>query len=93
MSKRLITAVLTAGFAMGLAATAHADRINAEVCRAVMAAGVNPYNPSDSYALDMLERYPNMTYNQAKDVVVNAYRSVHFHENPMCDGITLPENY
>jgi hypothetical protein len=94
MSKKLITvAVVAVGFATGLAPTAHADGVNAEVCRAVMAAGVNPYDPGDDYALGMVERYPNMTYNQAKDLVVNAYQSVHFHENPMCNGINMPENY
>ncbi|SPM43610.1 Mycobacterium numidiamassiliense ORFan [Mycobacterium numidiamassiliense] len=93
MSKKVMTAAVAAGFAIGLAPTAHADDINREVCLAVMAMGVNPYNPNDHYALNMLERYPNMTYNQANDLVVTAFRSVRFHENPMCNGITIPENY
>ena len=94
MSKKLITAaVVAAGLAIGPAPAAHADDINTEVCRAVMALGANPYDPGDSYAVNMLQRYPDMTYNQAKALVERAYRSVRLHENPMCDGITLPENY
>ncbi|GJN95845.1 hypothetical protein NJB1907f44_26440 [Mycobacterium marinum] len=61
MSKKLITAaVVAAGFAVGLAPTAHADDINREVCLAVMAMGVNPYDPSDHYTLNMLQRYPDI---------------------------------
>ncbi|GJO23495.1 hypothetical protein NJB1507_23680 [Mycobacterium marinum] len=93
MSKRLITAALVAtGFAIGLAPPAQAD-INREVCLAVMAMGVDPYNPSDTYALNMLQRYPDMTYNQANELVKKAFGSVRWHSNPMCDGITIPENY
>jgi hypothetical protein len=55
MSKKLITAALAvAGLVIGLAPTAHADGINTEVCRAVMALGVNPYNPGDNYTVNML---------------------------------------
>jgi hypothetical protein len=94
MSKKQITAaVVAAVLAIGLAPTAHADGINTEVCRAVMALGVNPYNAGDSYTVNMLQRYPDMTYNQAQALVERAYRSVQFHENPMCDGITIPDNY
>ncbi|OBK19393.1 hypothetical protein [Mycobacterium asiaticum] len=93
MSKKLITAaVLAFGVAVGLAPAAHAD-INREVCLAVMAMGVNPYDPSDHYALNMLERYPNMTFNQANDLVKQAFGSVRWHNNPMCNGVTIPENY
>jgi hypothetical protein len=73
-----------------LAPTAHADGINREVCLAVMAMGVNP---SDSYSSGMVERYPGMTYDQAKALVERAYRSVRFHENSMCDGVTIPADY
>ena len=94
MSKKLIPATLVAaGLSIGLAPTAHGDGINTEVCRAVMAMGVNPYNPSDTYTVNMLERYPDMTYNQAKALVERAYRSVQFHENPMCNGVTIPPDY
>jgi hypothetical protein len=94
MSKQLITAALAAaGLVIGLAPTAHADDINTEVCRAVMALGVNPYNPGDSYTVNMLQRYPDMTYNQATALVETAYRSVQFHDNSMCDGVTIPDNY
>jgi hypothetical protein len=94
MSKKLIAAAFAvAGLAIGLAPTAEADGINTEVCRAVMALGVNPYNPSDSYTVNMLQRYPDMTYNQAKALVERAYRSVQLHENSMCDGVTIPDNY
>lgn len=93
MSRKLIAAaVVAAGLAIGLAPTAHAD-INREVCLAVMAMGVDPYNPSDTYALNMLERYPDMTYNQANDLVKKAFGSVRWHNNPMCNGVTIPENY
>jgi hypothetical protein len=93
MSKKLITAAVVAGgLAVGLAPTAHAD-INREVCLAVMAMGVDPYNPSDTYALDMLQRYPDMTYNQANDLVKKAFGSVRWHSNPMCNGITIPDQY
>ncbi|BDB41533.1 MULTISPECIES: hypothetical protein [Mycobacterium] len=93
MSKKLIIgAVVSAGMAVGLAPTAHAD-INAEVCEAVMAYSINPYDPSDHYALNMLQRYPNMTYNQANDLVKKAFGSVRYHDNPMCNGFSLPENY
>jgi hypothetical protein len=34
-----------------------------------------------------------MTYNQANDLVKPVYRSVHYHDNPMCNGITIPDNY
>jgi hypothetical protein len=27
------------------------------------------------------------------DLVERAYRSVQYHENPMCDGIKIPANY
>lgn len=93
MSKKLISAAVVAGgFAIGLAPAAHAD-INREVCLAVMAVGVDPYNPSDNYALNMLDRYPDMTYNQANDLVKKAFGSVRWHNNPMCNGVTIPENY
>ncbi|WP_208022848.1 hypothetical protein, partial [Mycobacterium marinum] len=36
---------------------------------------------------------PDMTYNQANDLVKKAFGSVRWHNNPMCDGITIPENY
>lgn len=94
MSKKLITAaVVAAGLAIAPAPAAHADGINTEVCRAVMAMGINPYDPGDTYTVNMLQRYPDMTYNQAKALVERAYRSVHLHENPMCNGVTIPENY
>lgn len=96
MSKWLSSAAVAAacaGLAAGLAPAAHADRVDTEVCRAVMALGVNPNNPGDSYALNMLQRYPDMTYNQARALVDRAYRSVQLHQNPMCDGITIPDNY
>ena len=92
--KKLIIGGLAA-LALGLvgAPTAHADDIDTEVCLAVMAVGVTPYDYGDTYAANMLQRYPNMTYNQAKALVERAYHSVQFHENPMCNGITIPENY
>ena len=93
MKKLITAAVVAAGLAIGLAPTAHAGDINREVCLAVMALGVNPYDSGDSYAVNMLYRYPNMTYNQAKALVERAYHSVQFHGNPMCNGITIPENY
>lgn len=93
MSKKLIAAAAAAaGLTVGLAPTAHAD-INREVCLAVMAMGVNPYDPNDQYALNMLERYPDMTYNQANDLVKRAFGSVRYHDNSMCNGVTIPENY
>lgn len=93
MRTKLITAVVAAGLALGLAPTAHADDINRQVCLAVMAMGVNPYDPNDHYALTMLQQFPNMTYNQADDLVKTAFRSVRYHDNPMCNGVTIPENY
>ena len=41
----------------------------------------------------MVERYPNTTYNQALDLVTTAYQSVQYHENPMCNGATIPAAY
>ncbi len=94
MSKKLIPAtVVAACLSLGLAPAAHADDINTEVCLAVMALGVNPNNPSDRYAVNMLERYPDMTYNQTKALVERAYISVQYHANPMCNGVTIPPNY
>jgi hypothetical protein len=93
MKRRLISAMLATWGLMSLAPTAYGDDVNTEVCRAVMAMGVNPFNPRDTYAADMLQRYPDMTYNQAKGLVERAYRSVQYHENPMCDGIKIPANY
>lgn len=93
MSKLITAAVVVAGLAIGFAPTAHADEVSTMVCRAVMAMGVNPYNPNDNYTLTVVQIYPNMTYNQANALVERAYRSVHFHENPMCDGITIPPDY
>lgn len=92
MRKLIAAAVAAGGLAVGLAPVAHAD-INREVCLAVMAMGVNPYNPNETYVLNMLERYPDMTYNQANDLVKKAFGSVRYHDNPMCNGITIPENY
>ncbi len=92
IAELMTAAVVAAGFAVGVAPTAHAD-INREVCLAVMAMGVNPYDPNDNYALNMLERYPNMTYNQASDLVKKAFGSVRWHDNPMCNGITIPPDY
>lgn len=51
-----ITSALVIGMSLGFAPCAHADDINREVCLVVMAMGVNPYDPSDHYALNMLER-------------------------------------
>lgn len=94
MSKKLVAAALSfLGVALVMAPTAHADSVDIEVCRAVMALGVDPYDPASSYALNMLERYPDMTYNEAKALVERAYNSVRFHDNPMCDGVTIPDNY
>ena len=93
--KKLIVGGLAA-LAIGLAGapTAHADDVNREVCLAVMALYINPNDGSgDDYAVGMLQRYPNMTYSQAKALVVRAYHSVQFHANSMCDGITIPPNY
>ncbi|WP_293001557.1 hypothetical protein [Mycobacterium sp.] len=92
-TSRITSALVTIGLSLGFAPCAHADDINREVCLAVMAMGVNPYDPSDHYALNMLERYPNMTLNQTDDLVKAAFRSVRYHDNPMCNGITIPENY
>jgi len=58
-----------------------------------MAMGVNPYNPNETYVVNMLQRYPDMTYNQANDLVKQAFGSVRYHDNPMCNGVTIPENY
>ena len=95
--KKLIVgglAALALALGLGMAPTAHAGDINREVCLAVMALYVNPNDDSGTdYALGMLERYPNMTYSQAKALVVRAYHSVQFHANPMCNGITIPPNY
>lgn len=52
-----------------------------------MAGGVDPYNPNEDYALYMLERYPNTTYNQAHGLVKTA--SVRRHDNPVCNGVTI----
>lgn len=94
MRTTLIIGMLIAHVAaLILAPAAQADGINREICLAVMALGVDPNNPNDHYTLNMLERYPDMTYNQAMDLVETAYRSVHFHQNPMCDGVTIPDNY
>jgi hypothetical protein len=91
MSKKLMTAaVIAAGVAIGLAPAANADGINTEVCLAVMALGVEP---GDTYALGMVQRYPNMTYNQAIALVEQAYSSVQWHANPMCNGVTIPPDY
>jgi len=93
MSKT-VTAAMVAGLTIGMAPAANADdAITLEVCRAVMALGVDPYDPSDRYTLNMLERYPNMTYNQANALVTQAYQSVMYHENPMCNDVTIPANY
>ena len=91
--KLVLGAVVAAVIATGLAPAAQADGINREICLAVMALGVDPNNPNDHYTLNMLERYPDMTYNQAVDLVETAYRAVHFHQNPMCDGVTIPVYY
>jgi hypothetical protein len=72
------------------APTAHAEGINREVCLAVMALGVTP---SDNYSRDMVQRYPGMTFDQTKALVERAYSSVRFHGNPMCDGVTIPDDY
>lgn len=73
-SKWLVAAAVVAtGLALGFAPTAHAD-VNGEVCLAVMATGVDPYNPSDTYARDMLGRYPDMTYNEANDLAEKSVR-------------------
>jgi hypothetical protein len=48
-----------------------------------MAMGVNPFNPNDTDAVNMLQRYPDMTYNQAKALAEKAYRSVQYHEDPV----------
>lgn len=85
--------MLAAGLAIGLASSAHADDTDRQLCLAIMALGVNPYDPSDSYTLNMLQRYPDMTYNQAQALVETAYKSVHYHQNPMCNGITIPDDY
>lgn len=82
------------GLTLGQAPTAQADDTNTEVCLAVMAMGVNPNNSSgNNYALGMVQRYPDMTYNEATNLVVTAYNSVQFHANPMCNGITIPPDY
>jgi hypothetical protein len=90
---RVLTSVAACATLLGLAPLAHADGINRETCLAVMALGVNPYDPDDRYAVNMLERYPDMTYNQARALVETAYRSVQYHDNPMCNGVTIPANY
>ena len=91
MSKKLITAaILAVALAIGLAPMARADDVNREVCLAVMAMGVEP---GDGYALGMIQRHPDMTYNQATSLVVTAYNSVQYHANPMCNGITIPPDY
>lgn len=93
ITARLIPAVvMAAGLAMGLAPAAHAD-VNTEVCLAVMALNINPYDPNDGYALGMVQRYPDMTYNQALNLAKKAYSSVHWHQNPMCNGVTIPPDY
>jgi hypothetical protein len=89
-NKLTIGAVLTATLSLGFAPMAHADDINTEVCRAVMALGVKP---GDGYALGMVQRYPDMTYNQAQALVQRAYSSVQWHANPMCNGVTIPADY
>ena len=94
--RALIAAGLMAGMALfGGAGIAQADdAVNREVCLAVMALYVNPSEPGGrSYALGMVERYPYMTYDQAKALVARAYASVQWHANPMCNGITIPDNY
>ena len=93
--KKLIGGGLAAlAISLAVAPTAHAGDINREVCLAVMALYVNPNDDSGTdYALGMLERYPNMTYSQAKALVVRAYHSVQFHANSMCNGITIPPDY
>ncbi|MGE0218406.1 hypothetical protein [Mycolicibacterium sp.] len=96
MNKKLVaSAVVAAGLAIGLAPSAHADDdINREVCLAVMAMGVNPNDGSGGkYALGMVQRYPDMTYNQATALVEQAYNSVQYHANPTCNGITIPPDY
>ena len=92
--KKLIGGGLAA-LALGLvmAPMAHGGDINREVCLAVMAGGITPDDYGDTYAANMLYRYPDMTYNEAKALVKRAYHSVQYHENPMCNGITIPENY
>jgi hypothetical protein len=93
MSKPLIASVLAVSALVVASPRAYADAIETEVCRAVMALGVDPSNPNDNYAVGMVERYPDMTYNQAKTLIEQAFRSVRYHENPMCDGVKIPENY
>lgn len=94
MGKKLIAAAaVAAGLAVGLAPAATADDLSRQVCLAVMAGGVNPNNPNDNYALFLVQQNPNMTYNQASDLVRKAFGSVRYHDNPMCNGVTIPENY
>ena len=93
MSKTLIAAVLVTSALMATPAKARADALDTEVCRAVMALGVDPSNPNDDYAVGMVQRYPDMTYNQAKALIERAFRSVRYHENPMCDGVKIPADY
>jgi hypothetical protein len=89
----ILTSIASCAALVGLAPAAHADDINRETCLAVMALGVNPYDPNDRYSANMLERYPDMTYNQAKALVETAFRSVRYHDNPMCNGVTIPADY
>lgn len=95
MNRKLLAVAVATGVVLGGAPVASADddALTLEVCRAVMALAVNPFDPSDQYALWMLERYPNMTYKQSSSLVETAYRSVMYHENAMCNGVTIPPNY
>jgi hypothetical protein len=54
----IAAAGVAAGFSIGLAPTSHADETNRQGCLAVMAMSVNPYDPNDHYALNMLEQFP-----------------------------------
>ncbi|ANW64061.1 hypothetical protein BCA37_11050 [Mycobacterium sp. djl-10] len=75
---------------IGLAPVAHAaDDIERQTCLAVMAMGATP----DSYAITLVTMYPDMTYNQARALVQRAFESVQYHQNPMCNGVTIPDDY
>ena len=66
MKKLIVGGLAALALGLGMAPTAHAGDINREVCLAVMALGVNPYDSGESYIVNMLERYPNMTYNRPR---------------------------
>ena len=89
MLSRVMAAAVAGCAALILAPVAAADDAATQTCRAVMAMGATP----DSYVLTLLQIHPDMTYNQAYSLIQRAFNSVLYHQNPLCNDVTIPPNY